>query len=210
MGELIRSWYGARIPRRNPFKPETFSITGALMASIGQEEFRRLVRTFERNAIHLETRDAYGTEVELPHMAKWAAGEPDDLAWIDNWCEAVRANVAAGKSIRRARIVSEPLSDYQRWVYDIAHPKINAGEDIRWVPRRLVSSIGIPGNDYYLLDNRLVIFLHYAGNGLNVDFVTSTDPADIALCREAFEAVWKLSTPYRDYNPTPSETAPPS
>jgi hypothetical protein len=36
--------------------------------------------------LHLEMRDAYGTEVELPHMAQWAAGEPDDLAWLDDWC----------------------------------------------------------------------------------------------------------------------------
>jgi hypothetical protein len=32
--------------------------------------------------IHLETRDAYGTETELPHMAKWRAGEPDDFEWL--------------------------------------------------------------------------------------------------------------------------------
>jgi hypothetical protein len=176
------------------------------VASISYEQFQHLVRNFEQEALHLETRDAYGTEVELPYMAKWAAGEPDDLAWMDNWCQAVRANVAAGKSIRRAKIVSEPLSDYQRWVHDIEHPIVDAGEDIRWVPRPLVSSIGIPGNDYYLLDDHLVIFLHYAGSGLNADFVTSTDPADIRLCRDAFEAVWKLSIPHRDYSPAQTET----
>ncbi|GAA1994553.1 hypothetical protein GCM10009754_87360 [Amycolatopsis minnesotensis] len=167
-----------------------------------------MVRNFERKAEHLETRDAYGTAVELPHMARWLAGEPDDLAWLDNWCSAVRANVSAGKSIRRAKIVSEPLSDYQRWSHDIEYPIVDAGEEIGWIPRRLVSSIGIPGNDYYLLDDRLVIFLHYAGSGLNVDFVTSSDPVDIQLCRNAFEAVWKLSIPHHDYNPLPTETLP--
>jgi hypothetical protein len=49
------------------------------VASITDEEFNRLLSVFEREALHLETRDAYGTAVELPHMAKWAAGEPDDL-----------------------------------------------------------------------------------------------------------------------------------
>jgi hypothetical protein len=141
-------------------------------------------------------------------MAKWTAGEPDDLAWLNDWCGAVRANVAAGRSIRRARIVSEPLSDYQRWAYSIAHPMVDAGEDIRWVPRRLVSSIGIPGNDFYLLDDNLVIFLHYAGNGLNVDFVTSTDPADVRLCRTAFEAVWKLAILHYDYRPVHIASSP--
>ena len=41
--------------------------------------------SFGREAIHLETRDAYGTAVELPHMARWAAGERDDLQWLQGW-----------------------------------------------------------------------------------------------------------------------------
>jgi len=171
------------------------------MSSITHTEFETLLANFESSAAHLETRDAYGTAVELPHLAKWAAGEPDDLAWLKDWCDTLREHTKAGRAVRRARIVSEPLSDYQRWSYSIAHPMVAAGEDIRWVPRRLVSSVALPGNDYYLLDDHLVIFLHYAGNGLAVDRVTSTEPADIQLCRSAFDAVWRLSLPHSDYQP---------
>ena len=171
------------------------------MKSITDEEFERLLVSFERESVHVETRDAYGTAIELPHMAKWAAGEPDDLEWLQGWCSTVRSHVAAGRTVRRARIVSEPLSDYQRWSHSIAQPMVNAGEDIRWVPRRLVSSIAIPGNDFYLLDDRLVVFLHYAGNGLAVDKVTSVNPAAINLCRSAFDAVWELAVPHNEYQP---------
>lgn len=171
------------------------------MPSISDEEFESLFAGFEHESIHLETRDAYGTETELPYMAKWAAGEPDDLAWLDDWCAMLRRHGAAGRLARRARIVSEPLSDYQRWSHSIAQPMVDAGEDIRWVPRRLVSAIGIPGNDYYLFDDRLVVFLHYAGNGLAVDKTTSTDPDVIKLCREGFEAVWEVSIRHHDYQP---------
>ncbi len=171
------------------------------MASITDEEFNRLLSFFEREALHLETRDAYGTAVELPHMATWAAGEPDDLVWLQGWCSILCEHAKAGKSVRRARIVSEPLSDYQRWSHSIAQPMVDAGEDIRWVPRRLVSSVALPGNDFYLFDDRLIVFLIYAGNGSGTDKTTSTDPADIRLCRSAFEAVWTLSIAHSDYQP---------
>ncbi|MEO3928207.1 DUF6879 family protein [Micromonosporaceae bacterium B7E4] len=171
------------------------------MTSISEGEFERLLVSFKREAVHLETRDAYGTAVELPHMAKWANGEPDDLAWLEGWCESLRQHVRAGRSVRRARIVSEPLSDYQRWSWSIAQPMVEAGEDIRWVPRRRVSSVALPGNDYYLFDDRLAVFLIYAGDGLAVDRVISDDPADLRLCRSAFETVWQLSIPHRDYQP---------
>ena len=171
------------------------------MASADEREFDRLLRTFERSSDHLEMRDAYGTEIELPYLAKWAAQEPDDLGWLGDGCATLRSHVAAGKSIRRARVISEPLSDYQRWSYRIAQPMVDAGEDIRWTPRALVSSLALPGNDFYLFDDRIVVFLLYTGNGLNAGMETSTDPADLRLCRSAFGAVWKLAIPHRGYEP---------
>jgi hypothetical protein len=169
---------------------------------VTDEEFAELLETgFDRQAVHLETRDAYGTAVELPYMARWAAGEPDDLEWLQAWCATLRQHVKAGRSVRRARVVSEPLSEYQRWSHSIASPMVEAGEDIRWVPRRLVSSVALPGNDFYLFDDRLAVFLLYTGNGLSAGMLSSADPADLRLCRTAFEAVWKLSIPHREYAP---------
>jgi hypothetical protein len=53
-------------------------------------------------------------------MAKWAAGEPDDLAWLDEWCAELREHVKAGRTVRRARIVSDPLSESPcvQWGFD--------------------------------------------------------------------------------------------
>lgn len=171
------------------------------MEDITEDDLSELTERFQRSIVHLETRDAYGTEVELPYMAKWAAGEPDDLAWLNEWCDTLRQHAADGRSIRRARIVSEPLSDYQRWSFSIAQPMVGAGEDIRWVPRRTVSELCIPGNDYYLFDDERVVFLHYAGSGLNTAFTTTTDPAVVEMCRQSFESVWALSIPHGDYQP---------
>ncbi|MEU4237294.1 DUF6879 family protein [Actinoplanes sp. NPDC026619] len=50
------------------------------MAPLDEAGFDRLLRNFEGSSDHLEMGDAYGTEVEHPHMAKWAAQKPDDLS----------------------------------------------------------------------------------------------------------------------------------
>jgi hypothetical protein len=82
------------------------------MDSITYEEFNDLFTSFKREALHLEMRDAYGTAVEIPHLAKWLAGEPDDdTSWLEPWFDTVRAGTEAGKVFRRVRIVSEPVSD---------------------------------------------------------------------------------------------------
>jgi uncharacterized protein DUF6879 len=171
------------------------------MASLSRREFDALFEKFEREVLHLEMRDSYGTETEIPQLAKWKAREPDNFEWLQEWCGTLRRGTAAGKTFRRALVISEPLSEYQRWAYSTTQPLVDAGEDIRWVPRRLVSSVALPGNDAYAIDGQLVVWMHYAGDGASTGIETSTDPADISLCRSAFAAVWQLGMPHSEYNP---------
>jgi hypothetical protein len=171
---------------------------------LSYDDFSALFPQVKREALHLEMRDSYGTEAEIPHLAKWAAGQPDDLGWLKPWCTLVRDATAAGKAFRRVRIVSEPLSDYQRWAYSLTAVMADAGEDIRWVPRARVSELMFPGNDFWLFDDELLVFLVFAGNGLVVDRPAMTDPRLIGRCRASFEAAWALSIPHREYTPDAS------
>ncbi|MGH3771081.1 MAG: DUF6879 family protein, partial [Pseudonocardiaceae bacterium] len=79
---------------------------------------------------------------------------------------------------------------------------VEAGEDIRWVPRSRVSTVALPGNDFWLFDDEVVVFLIFAVGGLVVDRHTTSDRGTIELCRTSFEEVWKLSIPHSDYRPT--------
>ena len=147
-------------------------------------------------------RDSYGMAEEIPHLRKWEAGEPDDPGWLQPWFDLVRAGTQAGKVFRRACIVSEPISDYQKWALNDTPLFIDAGKDIRWVPRRRVSTVALSGNDFWLFDDEVVVFLIFAGSGLVMDRLTTTDRGAIELCRTSFEEVWKLSIPTSEYRPT--------
>ena len=170
------------------------------MRASSREELGGLCRGIRVSFAHLETRDSYGTETELPHLARWRRGEPDDYSWLEWWLEMLRGHRAAGRACRRLRVVSEPLSDYQQWVLSHARLFADAGEDIRYVPRPKLATALLPGSgDFYVFDDQLVMFLHYAGNGVNASFETTADPAVTATCRQAFEAAWELATPLGDY-----------
>lgn len=172
------------------------------MRRVGYEDLNDLCRGIEQSFVHLETRDSYGTEVELPHMAKWRRGELDDFAWLEWWLEMLRGHRSAGRTCRRARVVSEPLSDYQRWTMSHAAKFIDAGEEIRYVPRPRLTEVNLPGSgDFYVFDDQTVLFLHYAGDGTNAFFEVADDPRIVRACAEAFEQVWKLATPFVEYRP---------
>lgn len=183
-------------------RPAGVVLHAAVRRPSNYDELNALCEGIERSFVHLETRDAYGTEIELPHMAKWRRGEEDDDTWLEEWFDLLRRHRAAGRTCRRTRVVSEPLSEYQRWINSHIEKFIDAGEDIRYVPRPQLTDVLVPGSgDFYVFDDRLVLYLHYAGNGTNSAFEVTDDPSRVRTCRDAFETVWELSTPFREFRP---------
>lgn len=119
------------------------------------------------------------------------------------WVDLIRATVTRGVVVRRARIVSEPISDYIRWEYETTGMNLEAGEQVRWLPRSQASRLALPGNDFWLFDNDTVIVNLFDGNGHKPDpgYEFTTDPELAKLCGSAFEAVWERATPHEDYHP---------
>lgn len=117
------------------------------------------------------------------------------------WRPLVKDAVARGVVVRRARIVSEPVTDYIRYEHAITPLNLQAGKDVRRLPRRHASDIALPGNDFWLLDDTLVRFHHFTGTG---DWAPegkerTTDPAAVALCAAALETVWERGIPHEKY-----------
>lgn len=160
--------------------------------------FRELIVATTRTAVHLEMRDSY--DPETPQYEDWLAGKPRPVPASPAWYNLVREHTARGIRFRRARIVSEPVSDYIRFEHEAtAGLNVAAGEDVRWLPRRRASDLCLPGNDFWLFDDRLIRFHHFDGNGCVVEDELCDDPAVITTCSAAFEAVWERAVPHADY-----------
>ncbi|WP_406343892.1 DUF6879 family protein [Streptomyces sp. NBC_00648] len=161
----------------------------------------------QRSAVHLEMRDGYMRSD--PRFIAWQNGErnapQDNAPSLRPWLGLVSGLVGRGVEIRRARIVSEPVSDYVEFEHHVTAANVNAGELVRWLPRPQASDIALPGNDFWLLDGNAVVFHHFDGYGeLAPDDESFTDdPATVKLCASAFEAVWERAIPHGEYRPHP-------
>ncbi|MFG3268463.1 DUF6879 family protein [Streptomyces bobili] len=165
--------------------------------------FAELLDTAQQSAVHLEMRDSYGVTAEADSFARWKEtgavdDDPESPYWAP-WTHLIRRIVSRGVVVRRARIVSEPVSDYIRYEYAGTGANVAAGEDVRWLPRRQASDIALPGNDFWLIDGRLIRWNHFAGDGGSAPGEISEDPAAARLCAEAFEAVWQRAIPHAEY-----------
>jgi hypothetical protein len=169
------------------------------------EERDRLLATCQREAVHLEMRDVYGITSEAKQFADFLATGVRDLEaevpdW-QYWTGLIRGVRLAGRRVRRARIVSEPVTDYIRYEWAGTPVNIAAGEEVRWLPRRSVSSIALPGNDFWLFDGTTAVFTVFTGAGDIAERQVTDDPATVQLCSSAFEAVWTAAVPHSEYTP---------
>jgi hypothetical protein len=167
----------------------------------GRPSFETLFSRCTASAVHLEMRDSYMEDD--PVLRDWRAGVPIDPreSWGE-WFDLMAAVTARGIKVRRARIVSEPVSEYIRYEYELTEGlNIAAGEEVRWLPRRRASDLALPGNDFWLFDHNLVMFNLFAGDGSWPDdgYELREESAVIQLCSSAFDAVWQRAIPHQGY-----------
>lgn len=163
------------------------------------ETFNDLFRTFKRTAFHLELKDSYHVPEEAGPVELFLDGKSDDFSWHQPWLRLVHEATQAGKSITRVRVVTVPHCDYTRWGLTVAPLNIEAGEDIRWLPRHRTGGIEFPANDYWLFDDSRVVFTVFEGDGSFAGGIEASDLATVGQCRRVREQVWAHAVPHNEY-----------
>src|SRR5439155_6124189 len=118
-----------------------------------------------RSACHLEMRDSYTPDD--PDWRDWREGRRFNPAerWRD-FFNLMKETTTRGVVVRRARIVSEPVTDYVRFEYEVtADHNLAAGETVRWLPRARAADLLLPGSDFWVFDDSVVVFNHFDGAG---------------------------------------------
>jgi hypothetical protein len=163
------------------------------------EEIDDFLRSCETSAYHLEVLDTYETPEEAEPFRKFLEGEPDDYSWGEDWWAVVREVTGTGRSVRRARVVTEPHVDYTRWGLVVANQNIAAGEEIRYLPRHLIDSAELTTDDFWLIDDRLLAFTVFEPSGRYVGWGISEDPVIVDHARVVWGRVWDKAIPHADY-----------
>lgn len=113
----------------------------------------------------------------------------------------VRHAANEGRRFARVRVVSMPLSDYNRWSYVIAQHNITAGEDIRYLIRERAEEVALPDHDYWLFDSRKLLIMRFdeADRFLGGEIVE--DSAEIVQHNYWRDAAWHHSVKRNDLVP---------
>lgn len=163
---------------------------------IGFDEFGGMFAKLKHSAWRLETRGRYASDEETDTYRQFAAGQP--VAWDleDPWCVGRREQSALGKRFERVRILDEPPTQGQLYLLDNARRNTAVGEDIRVLARSKADELGLPREDFWLFDSRVVALLHHNDADELTDIELITNPVEVLRYAQVREAAWHHAVPY--------------
>lgn len=175
------------------------------MGLLTGEDFARLFTGFDHTAFRLEIRDRYNMPDEREDFELFLAGRPKPLEVEAeerrDWLDMVRDAVAAGKRFERVRVVTEPHSDYIRFEMAGTGLNVDAGEDIRYLPRHLAAGRDLPDHDFWLFDSLRVAYLHFDAGDRLLGAEIITDPEVVARHCHWRDVAWHGAVPHDEYAP---------
>ncbi|MEO3854774.1 DUF6879 family protein [Acrocarpospora sp. B8E8] len=171
------------------------------MEFVPWEEFGTFFTNFEHTAFRLEVRDRYNMPDEQEGFQLFLQGlpDPDEERSMRPWCEMIQAATSDGKRFERVRVVSEPHTDYIRYEIAGTHLNIDAGEDIRYLPRSRARSLDLPDHDYWMFDSRKVAVLHFDYDDQLLGAEMITDPDVVVQHCYWRDVAWHHAIPHFTY-----------
>ncbi|WP_327139983.1 DUF6879 family protein [Nocardia sp. NBC_01327] len=163
------------------------------------DEQEQLLRRCRR-AFHLEVQDSYAVTDEAEALAKFLeTGEFEyDPEWL-HWDDLVREVTESGRAVQRVRVVTEPHTDYTRFLYATTGSNVDSGEEIRWLPRHAIDPDELTADDWWLFDDNTVAFTAFRPDETLGGFAVTKDPRISGYCRRVRDRVWSLATPHAEY-----------
>ncbi|NUT29845.1 MAG: hypothetical protein HOV84_28720 [Streptomyces sp.] len=163
--------------------------------TVDLDEFGSLFGKFEHTAWRLETRRRYASDevserwqqfIDTGSVGEDWAATPKMRAFRDT----ISAQVAQGKRVERVRIVDQPATTGQRYLFNSAQGNIGFGEDIRNMWRADADRLKLPAEDFWLFDSRLIALLRFDDDDqlTHVDLIT--EPAEVVRCAMIRDAAW--------------------
>ncbi|MFF5992565.1 DUF6879 family protein [Prauserella flavalba] len=159
-----------------------------------------LFREFTASSWRWECQGDYA--IDAAKLQRWRDGLPPDLDAKRPWLDYIRSVTEAGKTWQRVRMLTEPLTEYLRWLIEQTQVNVDAGEDIRWIRESQARELGMPNYDFYLFDDERVAIMRFGDDKLLAELDVLDDPATVKQHQHYRDIVWPPSIPHSEYHHT--------
>ncbi|WNZ12182.1 DUF6879 family protein [Streptomyces sp. 11x1] len=159
--------------------------------------FNRLFENFEHTAWRVETRRRYASDEATETYRQYLDEGRVDWDMRSWYCETIRRQTAAGKTVGRVRLLDEPPTEGQRYLMINAVRNTELGEDIRILRRAEAERLRLGNEDFWIFDSRLVARLNFTEADELTDVELTTEPSEVIRYSMLRDAAWHHAVPFR-------------
>lgn len=95
----------------------------------------------------------------------------DDQGMKD-WWDFITLKTKSGVKMERVRLVVEPLTEYTKSELIVHVKSITFGDDIRTIDEATFNQLSVQQEDFWLIDERIVLVMKYSESGEYLGFDT--------------------------------------
>jgi hypothetical protein len=154
---------------------------------------------FQHTAWRLETRHSYAADQRSEAYRQFLEGQLPSPDPGGPWYSTMRHLAGQGKRIERVRLVDDPPTDNQRYGLATAVANVAAGEDIRYLWRRDAERGGLPLDDFWLFDSKVLARFAWDDTGWATHLDLTDDPVQVLAGCQARDAAWHYAIRYEDF-----------
>ena len=171
------------------------------MPALTPAQFLAQFDSYKRSALRLESRSQTDVPAERVELQAFLSGELSEVRnWEhDDWTRLVTRQTAAGRPMRRVRVMDDPLTDYNRFMIFCGHRSVSVGEDVRYLARADANALDLPDHDFWILDSARLIELRFTADGRPLRHDLVTDPGVVARHEEWVHRALAAAIPSADY-----------
>lgn len=131
------------------------------------DDLNQLIQRSTRSAFRLETLPQYRVPQEAEELAQWRNGvrTPLGTPGTSPWLARIRSGVDSGYHWSRARVLDYPLAEYSEFELYGYQANYAAGEEITVVNRAWSAELFGLVEDFWLIDDEIVVRMVYDERG---------------------------------------------
>lgn len=167
------------------------------MTHVDLDDIARIFEQSTQSAFRLETLPQYLVPQEEDALAAWRAGDRRlDTPETSPWLARIKASTDRGYRWYRVHVLDYPLTAYSEWELHGYQANVAAGEEVFVADRSEAPVLDELREDFWLLDDRVVIRMIYDADGR---FLRPELADDIAPYLEMRSNALRHSDPLADY-----------
>ena len=166
---------------------------------LGRDDYLNRMRGYQKSLFRFQVHQVYGIPSEQPSFQEFLKTGVRKVDPNDPRLVSMRERTAAGRVSQRVQVVYPPISDYLRHAFVYFHYSARAGENLRILDTSKKSTGDLPDYDFVLLDDEVIIKLHYAAEDGSVVGRELLPEADAGEYRRYRDYALANSIPFLEY-----------